>query len=581
MNDTPELVDLMLADGVQLRRGGSNAYYGRCPFHADRSPSFQVTLAPWGQWTFKCWSTACGERGGLKRYRELTNRPTADDIPEPREQRPREQYERPTRELMTLAAQHYNELLLQYPEATAYLANRGVDPEDAHRWGIGYAPGSTLFRLLQTLMTEEELSRCALLKPHRREDRLTRRIIFPAYDRDGMARWYTGRAIDPDAGRNYLSLPGRRPALLTLLTERDARKSDPLVITEGPMDLLSTLAAGLRGAATAGNPHAARVSGAINALADGDVWVVPDQDPAGAEWGRIITAAATRRGRRVLTINLPEQLDDPAESMTVPRIRPASIYATAIRSAIWTDYNLQRHQDAGQSHTPTGAAPKEELSMAHMKGAGIRFFGNLTEDPRTLNKDEDRPMVGFRVANNYRAYSREEDSWVDQATFYGCTAFGAMARMARDLEKGDLVYIEGHLQTQEVEGRDGVVRTYHNVEVSDMHNRLAWSSKGDDNRRGNRGNGGGDRDSGGGNRGNGGGDRDSGGSGNRGSGGGDRDSGSSGNRSNRGGNRGSSDARRSRPRDNRQNDNQDDRGGRADRAQSPPVDDVNIDDLPF
>ena len=512
MGDIPELVELMLADGVRLRQSENGNWYGHCPFHGDRNPSFQVKLNPWGYWSFKCWSSNCDQSGGRNKYLELTGR----EAPAQREQparRPDELYDRPSPELLDTAARHYNERLLMHEEATAYLRQRGVDPEEAQRWGVGYAPGNTLYRALSDQMSSEALERCVLVRAKRREDRSTRRIIFPAYDRQGRGRWHTGRAIDPDARLPYLSVPGRRPPLLTLKTEMSARLSDTLVITEGPMDLLATLAAGLRGAATSGNPEPSRVAGAINTLARGEVIIVPDRDDAGTEWAIKVGEAAKKRGRRVLTISLPDSLDDPAEAMKVPKRRPAKIYATAIRQATWEEENRIRRQEAEEQAkatpgSPAAASPekpaeaeqktpeKETKQMAHMNGAKIMFFGNLTEDPKELGNDSERPMAGLRVACNYRRYSREERDYVDATAYYGCTAFGAAARMALDLQKGELVYIEGALQPTEREGSDGTMRQYLDVQVSDIHNRIQWANRGsggrdrrddrDDDRRGGR-----------------------------------------------------------------------------------------------
>lgn len=482
MADLPQLVQELLADGANLRISGS-AYRGPCPFHHDTKPSFEVSLGRNGYWRFKCWSTNCGVSGGLKEYRTLTGRPQTEE-PEIRYKAPRQWYDQPSRDLLALAAQHYNEQLLEHEVAVAYLRSRGVNPEQAQQWGVGYAPGNTLFRLLQKTWSEEDLSRCALVNAKRREDRSTRRIIFPNYDERGRAGWHTARAVDPDATMAYKSLPGRRPALLMLRTERNLQKERALILTEGPMDLLATLTAGLRGAATAGNPEPNRLRGAISNAAKGDVYVVPDRDGAGNGWAETVTAAARTRRRRPLTIRLPESCGDPAETMSQARVRPEAIYGTAIRMARWKEETRQNRgtddEQWEEEQTQSGwGAPTEEIpEMAHMRGPQINFFGNLTRDPENIARDGNDAMASFRVAVNYRRYSREEREYVEATIYLGCTAFGAMARMVLDLREGDMIWASGNLEVNEGEGRDGETRTFLNVTVNDVHNRLEWASRG-------------------------------------------------------------------------------------------------------
>lgn len=326
-----DLITLLAQDGVQLRKSGTDRYWARCPFHQERKPSFQVRLSPAGYWTFRCWSQACGLTGGARTYRRLTNRSPAEATEQPQTQRARQPpaYSPLTNLLLTIAANHYNKQLPEHPEAVQYLIKRGVDPEMAVRWGIGYAPGNTLYRLLSRQMSDTQLERCALLRHSRREDRLFRRIIIPNWRPDGDSDWHTGRAIDPDNERPYLSVPGSRPALLRL---RDPIRS-AVVLVEGPFDLLSVLSAGQHGAATAGNPHPTQLKRAIRREGYRQALLLPDRDTAGQAWAEIV-AQACREGRTsVRILELPDYCQDPADAMTrhTPSVR--ATIATAIRKA--------------------------------------------------------------------------------------------------------------------------------------------------------------------------------------------------------------------------------------------------------
>ena len=317
---TSDLLDLLRQDNVSLRPSGHERYWALCPFHDERKPSFQVRLSTRGYWTFKCWSQTCGVRGGAKAYRELTNRPPPER-PERRQKPQKPVYDLPSTELLTLAAAHYNDQLLKHAEAIDYLVGRGVNPEQAALWGIGYAPGSTLYRQLLEKLDRKALERCALVNSHNRNDRLARRIIIPDYRPDGISDWHTGRAIDPDAERPYLSVPGPRPPLLRL---RQPLR-DTVMLVEGPFDLIATLAAGYHGAATAGNPHPSGLSSAIRAARYRLALLLPDRDKAGLKWADIVAEACRQAGTNVRILELPDYCQDPADAL---RRRSPGVKAT-------------------------------------------------------------------------------------------------------------------------------------------------------------------------------------------------------------------------------------------------------------
>lgn len=325
---TSDLLDLLHQDNVSLRRSGPETYTALCPFHSERKPSFQVRISKRGYWEFKCWSQSCGVRGGAKAYRELTHRPPPER-PERRQAKTEPAYDLPSPELLTLAANHYNDQLLRHDEAAAYLVGRGVDPEQAALWGIGYAPGNTLYRQLQDKLDPKALERCPLVNARNRHDRLARRVIIPDYRPDGASDWHTGRAIDPDAELPYLSVPGPRPPLLRLRQ----RLRDTVMLVEGPFDLVAALAAGYHGAATAGNPHPSRLRSAIRAGSYRQALVLPDRDEAGDKWADIVADACRQADTTVRILTLPDYCQDPADALRHRSPGVKATIATAVRLA--------------------------------------------------------------------------------------------------------------------------------------------------------------------------------------------------------------------------------------------------------
>ena len=479
-----DLLALLTQDGVALRRSGPDKYWAKCPFHQERTASFQVRLSPRGYWSFRCWSQFCGLKGSARDYRRHTNRPPAESPDRPVQAATQQaQYDPLTPEFLTIAADHYNRQLLQHQEAVDYLLARGINPEQAQQWGIGYAPGASLYRQLAQQLSQQQLERCALLRHKRREDRLSRRIIIPSYRPDGTSDWHTGRAIDPDNERPYLSVPGSRPALLQL---RD-KPHRAVVLVEGPFDLLAVLTAGYHGAATAGNPHIPKLRQAVRQRRFEQVLLLPDRDPAGEKWAKDIADAFSPRREHdpiIRTLRLPEYCADPGDALIQRQhYTTRATIATAIRTAYTSRAPPAMTEPSDTSTRSEPISESRSPIMAYYNGAAVQFFGNLSTDPQELG-DSDNPPVAFTVAVNYQRRSRQDREYVQETDFYRCVAFRFNADQALKLRKGNFVWVSGNLQHSEYEARDGTNRTSFDVTVNDMHAYLSLTKRdNDDDRR--------------------------------------------------------------------------------------------------
>ena len=146
-------------------------------------------------------------------------------------------------------------------EARAYLARRGLDDAACEMLGLGYAPDQrqALFNALrgkgipEALIVEAGLS----AKPDDGGapfDRFRGRIIFPIRDARGRCIAFGGRSLDPNARAKYLNSPetplfdkGRN--LYNIAPARAAvAKGQPLVVSEGYMDVIALSRAGFQGA---------------------------------------------------------------------------------------------------------------------------------------------------------------------------------------------------------------------------------------------------------------------------------------------------------------------------------------------
>jgi DNA primase len=215
-----DLIDL-IGRFVNLKPAGAN-WKGLCPFHAEKTPSFNVNPR---KGIFKCFG--CGVGGDafvfLMRQDKLTfpeavrelARVAGVALPEDRgpdsESSGREELFR----AMALAARVYADALGQPGggRARAYLEQRGVDPEVARRFGLGLAPEGWEF-LIDALRADgvgqDVLVSAGLAVPRQNAggayDRFRGRLIFPIRDLQGRVVGFGGRALG-DEQPKYLNSP--------------------------------------------------------------------------------------------------------------------------------------------------------------------------------------------------------------------------------------------------------------------------------------------------------------------------------------------------------------------------------------
>ena len=264
-----DLVELV-RDRVELvRRGGR--WWGRCPFHEERSPSF--SLLPPDFRRYYCHGclvsgdaiTWMREQEGAATFGEavqaLAERfgiPVTFDEESPQDLARREAGER-RRRLLDRAAAFYAEFLWRAEEAAPareYMAGRGFDEELVRRLRVGYAPGggsALVGRASREGFGREELIDAGLAR--RRggalADFFTSRIMFPIADSQGRVMGFGGRTLDPGERAKYVNSPEgpnfRKRTLLFGLAEARAAaaRSRYFVVCEGYTDVMGLIAAGI------------------------------------------------------------------------------------------------------------------------------------------------------------------------------------------------------------------------------------------------------------------------------------------------------------------------------------------------
>ncbi|WP_142260143.1 DNA primase [Thermopolyspora flexuosa] len=259
----------VIGEHIQLRNAGGGNLKGLCPFHDEKTPSFNVTPSRGYYYCF-----GCGAGGDVITFvREIEHLSFTEAV-ERLAQRAgiklryeqggyvpgREQSER-TRlvEAHRVAAEFYAEQLAS-PEAAAgrrFLAERGFERADAERFGVGYAPQAwdALSRhLLARGFTPAELIKGGLARDGRRGpiDRFRGRLLWPIRDITGEVIGFGARKLnEAEDGPKYLNTPEtpifKKGSVLygIDLAKREISRRAQAVIVEGYTDVMACHLAGV------------------------------------------------------------------------------------------------------------------------------------------------------------------------------------------------------------------------------------------------------------------------------------------------------------------------------------------------
>src|ERR1700674_805453 len=258
----------VVGEYVQLKKAGQN-FRGLCPFHSEKTPSFNVHAT---RQIYHCFG--CGKGGDVFNFvmeMEKCEFPEAIRIvaekcgipmPRKKERSPEERNENQQRGAlveMHREAQAFFvkqlERALEGKAARAYLEDRGLDKDAITQFGIGYAPsgGDVLLRVLKAKYAEKLLAESGLVardQSGRLFNRFRRRITFPIANESGKIVAFGCRALGDDQPK-YLNSPetpiySKSNVLYHLDRAKDAlRRQDFAVLVEGYMDAIAVARAGI------------------------------------------------------------------------------------------------------------------------------------------------------------------------------------------------------------------------------------------------------------------------------------------------------------------------------------------------
>ncbi|HUZ35026.1 MAG TPA: DNA primase [Streptosporangiaceae bacterium] len=262
-------IDEVVGEYLQLRNAGGGSLKGLCPFHDEKTPSFNVTPAR-GLWY--CFS--CADGGDVIKFVERIDNLSFPEAVERLAARagidlryeqgghvPGQEQSQRRRllEAHKAAADYYAERLTT-PLARIgrdFLSERGFELADAERFGVGYAPAEweALTRHLRGRgFTDAELLTGGLASPGRRGpvDRFRGRLIWPVRDLTGDVIAFGARKLAADDdGPKYLNTPEtplfKKSSVLygADLAKREIAQRRQAVVVEGYTDVMACHLAGV------------------------------------------------------------------------------------------------------------------------------------------------------------------------------------------------------------------------------------------------------------------------------------------------------------------------------------------------
>lgn len=321
-----DLVEIISAH-VRLRKAGKN-FLGLCPFHNEKTPSFNVN--PERQ-VWKCFG--CGEGGDVFKFVQKVDNLTFPQAVEQlakqvgvtieRSEKAAREYSERDRILRAnnIACAFFRNMLGQSDKAKEYLSKRGLSVDAMERYRLGYAPDSwdgLLSHLNQQRIEVADAVKAGLVVPRENSqgfyDRFRDRLIFPILDSTERIIAFGGRSFG-DEQPKYLNSP-ETPLFIknrTLYGLNIARKSipgqDKVIVVEGYMDVITTQSAGFEHTvATLGTALTEEHVNIISRFTK-NVILAFDSDSAGMKAALRSAPLFEQAGFKVRILNMPKGED--------------------------------------------------------------------------------------------------------------------------------------------------------------------------------------------------------------------------------------------------------------------------------
>ena len=414
-----DIVDVISSYTTLSERGGR--YWGLCPFHNEKTPSFSVSRDRQLYYCFGCKqggnvanfvmkadSLTFGEAVEMLARRVSMTVPQAVDDKEFREIKEKK---KKIADMHKMAARHYFDTLHAPAGARAleYLKRRGIGEEAIRRFGLGYATDS--WDSVATLLADNGFSRELIaesglvsVKNGKSFDTFRNRVMFPIINVFGEVIAFGGR-VTGDGEPKYLNtrdtlLFNKRRNLYGIDLLRRQRNIQSAVIVEGYMDVVSLCAHGVKAAVASLGTALTREQAVLLKRYTENVFLAYDGDEAGE--------IATQKALGILE----------AEGLNIRVIR--------FEAGMDPDDFIRKQGLKGFAAKVKTALPPDSYRLEAKK----RAFDLSTEDGREAYAEEASKIIA-RITSEIRRERYAEQ--VSKETGYSAASIlGQLQRLERD-----------------------------------------------------------------------------------------------------------------------------------------------------
>ncbi len=392
----------VIAEYTKLDRKGKN-YFGLCPFHKEKTPSFSVE--PLKQ-IYYCFG--CGKGGNVIHFvmaaenldfpealRFLAERANIS-IPEKdgAEELEKAKLRKELLDINKEAAKYYHQILNSPIGSVGkeYLAARGISEKTARHFGLGYSPvkgegiaghlGTTEHR--KGLMLKSGL--VSVGKDGNFYDRFKGRIIFPIIDLRGNVIGFGGRVIDKSLPK-YVNSPETsvysKSRNLYALNFAKNSKENAIIVVEGYLDVISLHQSGIINSVASLGTALTEGQGKLLKKYTGDVVIAFDSDSAGQAATLRSLDMLDRIGLDVKVLQIPEG-KDPDEYI---RKNGSARFGKLVRESIsLVEYKIR----AFSAQIDTGSTE-----------GGIKLIIRLAEVLSKLDSRVETEMYAKKIAKDF------------------------------------------------------------------------------------------------------------------------------------------------------------------------------------
>ena len=255
IDDLLSRIDIVevIGNSVQLKKHGSG-YKGLCPFHAENTPSFNVSSAKQFYHCFGCGASGDAikflrEHDGLTFMEAIEKLAAIANVEIPKSYSKKNDSSKKLYQINNTINEHYIQNLKSNNDAIKYLENRGITRDLIDKFDIGVASDSwdSATNILKSSNQIKDGLKIGLLveSKGRVYDRFRNRIMFPIRSTSGNIIAFGGRALNKDDNAKYINSPESdlfyKSAELYGLYEskQDINKKDQIIIVEGYTDVVA------------------------------------------------------------------------------------------------------------------------------------------------------------------------------------------------------------------------------------------------------------------------------------------------------------------------------------------------------